>query len=50
LGTRTERTAPESAIERRTLLFTARCRLPSEPTHNIKDDHDRPQPAAKDER
>jgi hypothetical protein len=43
-----ERTAPESVMERRTRLFTARCRLPPEAAHNIKHDREWPQPAADD--
>jgi hypothetical protein len=47
-GTRVERTAPESLILRRTPLFTARCRPPSQMAYNMEHDSNRPQPAADD--
>jgi hypothetical protein len=37
-------------IGRRTPLFTARCRPPSQPAYNIKHEYDSPQPAADDKR
>src|SRR5260370_35853140 len=46
LGTRTERTVPESADEARTLLFTARYRVWSQTAHHIQQHRDRPQQAA----
>ena len=47
-GTPVERIAPESLIQRRTPLFTARCRPPSQAAHHIKHHNNRPQPAADD--
>jgi len=47
-GTATERIAPESLIQRRTPLFTARCRPQSEAAHHIQHHNNRPQPAADD--
>jgi len=47
-GTAMERIAPESLIERRTPLFTARCRPQSEAAHHIQHHNNRPQPAADD--
>jgi hypothetical protein len=47
-GTRTERTAPESLMERRTPLFTARYRPQSHAARYIQNHDNRPQPAADD--
>jgi hypothetical protein len=47
-GTRPERTAPESAVEPCAPVFTARCRLGSDPAHHIQHDRDGPQHAADD--
>jgi hypothetical protein len=48
IGTAMERIAPESPIWRRTPLFTARCRPPSQTARYIQHDNNRPQPAADD--
>ena len=45
-GTRTERTAPESAVEAGTILFTARYRVELQTAHHIRHYRDRPQQAA----
>ena len=47
-GTAMERIAPESLFQRRTQLFTARCRSHSEAAHHIQHHNNLPQPAADD--
>jgi hypothetical protein len=47
-GTRTERSAPESAVEACTPVFTAKYRPQSDTAHHIQHQRDRPQQTADD--